>query len=96
MRTIWKFPLSIVDEQDIVLPVDSHILCVQTQHEVPCIWVELDPAEPMRKLKHRITIEGTGHWVAEDAGSYVGTFQVRGGDLVFHVYDRVLGVLGDV
>ena len=90
-RTIWKFPLDVIDEQDIVLPVDSEILCVQNQKAIPYLWVELDPEAPNGRLRHRITIEGTGHWVAEDAGSYVGTFQVRNGDLVFHVYDRIVG-----
>lgn len=83
--TIWKFPLSIAPgSQSIMMPAGSAVLCVQVQHEVPWIWVEVDPEA--RLIRRRFRVYGTGHPIDEEGLGYVGTFQVEGGEFVFHLF----------
>jgi len=84
---IFKYPLTVTDHQVISMPQGATILTVQTQREIPCIWAEVDPEE-VRVTMRRFRIYGTGHDMPDrkDFPHYVGTFQIRGHDLVFHVY----------
>ena len=93
MITIHKFPLEVMDEQRVRLPIDSEILCVQTQgkgfQERPCLWVQLDTDNQENQEDRTIAMRGTGHDLKEAAeAEYVGTFQLSNGELVFHVFDR--------
>jgi hypothetical protein len=84
VKAIWKFPIATTDAQLIPMPVGARLLTVQTQDESPCIWAEVSPAaEPVDRI---IYVHGTGHTFDHDA-SYLGTYQVMGGMLIFHVYD---------
>lgn len=82
MKTIWKFNLTA--DCTVEIPLNSEILCVQTQHDRPQMWVLVDPSKQL--IKRRIKIFGTGHEINEDT-NYIGTFQLRGGQLVFHVFE---------
>lgn len=84
---IWKFPIAVADEQEIEMPMDARILCVQVQHETPCIWAVCLATNPSEKRRFRTF--GTGHpaeW-ATFGDPYIGTYQLRGGALVFHVFE---------
>ena len=84
MKTIYKYPL-IIGDQDIEMPKGAQILTVQVQNDMPCLWALVAPSNPP-ELK-RITVAGTGHNIFEvDLLAYVGTFQLHGGELVFHVF----------
>jgi len=86
-KTIWKFPLRVDDIIDVDMPTGARILAVQTQQETPCIWALVDPSAP--KERRRFRVFGTGHRIAqEDSLTYVGTFQVGDGALVFHVFEE--------
>lgn len=83
---IYKYPFPVRDNVTIPIHEGAKILTVQVQHGQPCIWALVDTQRPMVNREFRIY--GTGHpfdpgWY----GTYVGTFQVYGGDLVFHVFD---------
>lgn len=88
METIWKFPIKVTDVQSIPIPEQAKILTVQVQNGQPCVWVQLDPGHA--KTGRTIRIAGTGHPLP-DAESllYIGTFQLHGGGLVFHVFESV-------
>lgn len=86
MKTIWKFPINITDGQELSIPEGGKILCVQTQAEIPCIWVLVDPKN--KKIKRKIFVYGTGHPVDNDNINYIGTFQT--GPLVFHVFEEFI------
>lgn len=91
-KTVWKFPLRVEDEQYIEPPANAHLLCVQWQGVQPCIWALVDPTNPVERRK--ILITGTGHEREDLAGyvNYIGTFQMSGGMLVFHVFEDTSGV----
>lgn len=85
MRTIFKYLLKVTNEQMIEMPMGSEILCVQVQHNQPCVWARVIPdAAPVKRL---FAVYGTGHpMVTKQADQYVGTFQLEGGAFVGHVF----------
>lgn len=90
MRTIWKLELEAKGEQIKWLPWGAEILCVQMQKEKPCLWALV---EDTNDLKERtILIYGTGKPISESyfALKYIDTFQMIGGDLVWHVFEKVI------
>lgn len=84
-KTIWKYPLKIIDHQALNMPRNAQILCVQVQYVEPCIWALVDSSEPPEE--RYISMFGTGHRIpSAHSYPYVGTFQINEGDLVFHVF----------
>lgn len=69
MKTIWKFPLEVTDEQVLMVPKGAKPLTVQKQDGKPCLWCEVDSSHH----KTSLTI-------------YIGTYQMMGGALIWHVY----------
>jgi len=49
MRTIWKYPLDVVDSQFVVMPLGAEILTVQIQNEEPYLWTLVDPHPQLEK-----------------------------------------------
>lgn len=87
MKTIYKYNITSDDEQRIEMPAIAQVLTVQCQNGHPRIWVAVDPDSPT--LVRRFRLVGTGHAFDTPDGviRYVGTFQLYGGDLVFHLFD---------
>lgn len=93
MKTVYKYPLEITDEQAVLLPSDYKVLTVQSQGDQLCLWAEVDT---MTKLVRRaVRVIGTGNPLPDDNGvySYVGTAQMQrvGKTFVWHVYMFYLG-----
>jgi len=87
MQTIYKYSLDVDDLTVIAMPRGARILCLQTQNGEPQIWALVNSTAP--KVKRKIAVRGTGHPADEvSAAAYIGTFQMHGGALVFHVFDR--------
>lgn len=84
MNTIWKFPLESA-WQELSMPPQANILCVQMQGEVPCLWAVVDPYTTER-VHRRFNSRPTGEVFEGDPGKYIGTVQMRSG-LVFHVFE---------
>lgn len=90
MKTIYKYPFEITDEQTLMLPTNAQILTVQTQWDAPCLWAMIDPEEK-RTEKVTIRVYGTGHPIDDsDNLDYLGTVQMLSGQLVFHVFRKNL------
>ena len=87
MLEVWKFPIPIQDEFELEMPRLAQILCVQVQRDQPCIWALVDPQERPHQTFFRLA--GTGQLIegSEDDYIYVGTFQLQGGSLVFHLFE---------
>lgn len=91
--TIWKFSLQTKDHQTIQMPRGAQLLTVQAQGgDCPSLWAKVNPLLP--KDPRHIRIVGTGHPI-DFQGTYLGTYQLAGGALVFHVFEIVNGN-GDV
>lgn len=87
MKTIYKYQLDTTDEQTILMPSTAKILTVQMQGLAPCIWAEVDAEQP--KEYRTILTYGTGHSMKSTSQRYVGTYQIYGDNLVFHVYEEI-------
>ena len=89
-KTIWKFQLEVTDKQFIRMPKEAELLSVQTQNETPCLWALVNPNSPTEERCFEVF--GTGHPVHCDMGidrKFIGTFQLQGGVLVFHLFERL-------
>lgn len=87
MNTIWKFPFEITDDFEIEMPQHAKVLTVALQQGTPCIWALVDPVAPKEKRKFHLA--GTGHSLDKEivrTYSYAGSFQMREGQLVFHLF----------
>ena len=88
MVTIWKFPIPITDHFEITMPEGSQVLSFQTQKGEPYIWVLVDPSQLPGSKKFRLA--GTGHMIEEEGGyKYIGSTQMMGGDLIWHLFEKV-------
>lgn len=89
MYRIYKFQLEVTDIQIINLSKNAHVLSVQVQNGIPCIWA-LVKTDSVLDVPYRVNTYGTGHCVSDHPGSFLGTYQLHDGALVFHVfYNRV-------
>lgn len=85
-KRVFKYPLLTSDKQSINLPLGYQILKVDTQDEMPHIWVLVDDTAPMTDTI--IRTHGTGHEIYEpDNLQYIGSYQLLRGRLVFHVFE---------
>ena len=83
---IWKFPVK--PEMSLSLPRGAQILTVQSQHGTPQMWVQIDTEAPPREETRHFVAFGTGDRFDSAGLTYIGTFQVESGMLVFHLYER--------
>jgi hypothetical protein len=86
MKTIYKYELSVEDNQIIKMPDGAKFLSLQTQNENPCIWMLVDTENKLVDI-HFVTY-GTGHEIKSGLGEFVGTYQLNNGRLVFHVFKQ--------
>lgn len=89
-KSIWKYPVRVTDRLIVEMPKGAEILCVQVQRDEPCLWALVTPDTTTEKRFFEMF--GTGHPVPSDMGiarQYIGTFQLHGGSLLFHVFERV-------
>lgn len=84
MKTIYKFAAPIDDTILVLMNDGAQVLCVQLQHGDPTMWAVVDTDQPL--TMHRFHWRSTGH-PADGLGRYVGTIQMSGGSLVFHLFE---------
>lgn len=77
--------LAIADRQVVNLPRGANILTVQAQGQTAQLWALCDSNAPFEP--RQIAIYGTGNALPEVVGAYIGTFQMLGGALVWHVFE---------
>jgi DNA-directed RNA polymerase subunit RPC12/RpoP len=83
---IYKYPLPMEEDPEICLPAGSQILTVQTQNNAPYVWALIETDAPL--TTRRFCLRGTGHTFKGNEGKYIGTFQLGGGELVFHLFEE--------
>lgn len=49
------------------------------------LWVLVDPNAP--EEPRSFSVYGTGHFMPDNPGTFIGTFQMLGGDLIFHLFE---------
>lgn len=86
MKAVFKYPVDLTDYFTINMPQGSEVLTVQMQGVVmqPYVWALVDTDNPPAPVHFRLA--GTGHPIDDTIDKYVGTFQLQGGTLVFHLF----------
>lgn len=84
MKTIYKYPLRVIDEQIIYIPWGAKILSVQVQNGDPCLWALVDSMRT--KQEYTIQIVGTGQYIDDplEELQFLETFQID--SFVGHVF----------
>lgn len=88
-KVIYKYPILIQSIQHIKLPVNTKILCVQSQNNNAFIWALVHPENLMQE--RRFELFSTGETIGCDMGidrQYIGTFQLFNGSYVGHLFER--------
>lgn len=89
-HVIWKFPIDTKDRTTIEINKGALILSLQVQYGEPYIWAMCDMDAEAEERTFRIF--GTGHPFQQNEGEslqFIGTYQLRGGALVFHLFEVV-------
>lgn len=84
---IWKFPIGIVDLQNLLMPEGAEILTAQVQEGGLFLWALVNPAAPAQRRV--IEILGTGFEIADAERKHIATAQMADGSLVWHVFERL-------
>lgn len=85
MKVIHKYQL-LNETHSINVPEGAEILSVQTQNNVPCIWMLINPKETMFDIRTFFMV-GTGNCFNQD-GKYIGTCQLDRGSCVMHIFEK--------
>lgn len=93
---VLKYEVLLLDEFSIMTAC-GRILCVQVlpkqpgvrEQETPYIWVSVE-SEYRGVVRRRFRLAGAGHAIDNERISYIGTFQLHAGELVFHLFEVVL------
>jgi len=85
MKTVWKFPIRVTDEGQIVtLPRTHKFVAVRQRSPVTIdLWAEVDTESLL--TEREVWVHGTGH-AQEGVGSYLGTVFDDAHALAWHVY----------
>ena len=93
MKQIWKFPLTITDEQVLQMPFDAELLSIGLQNiglqnRQLCLWAAIEDSNDLEG--RTIKIVGTGHPFSDRDYNYmafIGT--VVAAPFVWHVFEKV-------
>lgn len=86
-KTIYKYPLTFVESQQVSLPVGTKVLTVQLQNGIPTLWAMVNQNSEHFEDK-TIEMYGTG-WPIENTcvgRNYISTIQTDE-ELVFHFFE---------
>jgi len=86
MKTIYKYPVQMSEDFTLHAPGGAEFFSVQVQGGEVMMWARVNPENPERL--HRFAVHGTGHYLNDFSVSapHIGTFQLHGGALVFHLF----------
>jgi hypothetical protein len=83
MITIYKYPIGIVDEQQVRMPCGASIIHVGLDPQGdPCLWAQVDTQQALEHVT--IFVVGTGEPFPEDSEMHLGSFVQ--GPFVRHVF----------
>jgi len=84
-KVIWKFEFETNDVVEIQMPKHAEILYLNVQHN-PCIWALCNPSAQRETRVFRIY--GTGSPISQETPkTYIGSYHLMSGALVFHVFE---------
>jgi hypothetical protein len=89
MKTIYKYPIKITDVQTVTLPINAEIISAQMQGDTLCLWAIVNTSNTDTEGRV-IEVVGTGNPMSDGIRRvYIGTTQMQGGSMVWHVFECV-------
>lgn len=85
-KAVFKYELPLHDEFTLRLIKGAEPISVMVQHNKVQMWALVDPDELRYESKY-FRLAGTGHNITQTIKCHVGSFQLEGGSLVFHVFE---------
>jgi len=85
MKSIWKFRIPATDKFMLSMPRGAEIIAFQAQDDKPYIWAIVD--QGAEDEKREFILLGTGHEFEKVPSQYIGTAQILGGALVWHLFE---------
>jgi len=86
MKTIYKYEVK-PGEFTVEMPANSQVLTVQAQYNSAFIWALVDTDNLPIITRRFFSVPTGGNWTGHPHYIYVGTFQLEGGTLVFHLFE---------
>ena len=88
MTRVYKYILN-PGSTTLRLPCNAQVLSVASQGESLCLWAWLRPGNPSET--RTFEVYGTGHEIPDVEGErkFIGTAQMLGGALIWHVFELV-------
>lgn len=86
MPTIFKYPIILQDEFELDLPAGAEFLHLDVQFGEPHLWFRVEPSAPVVRQKFAVIGTGNPVYPGYDTAPHLGSFQLQGGRLVFHVF----------
>lgn len=89
MRTIYKYPLNVTDDQVISLPAGARILSAANVGGWLVLYALVTTDNSVKLEPHVIRIYGTGnpYYEVSNEQRFIGTVITHGGALVWHVFE---------
>ena len=85
MQRVYKYPLVLMEEQSLRMPIGAIPLCVQLQDDIICLWAQVEPDAETEQWDIYVISTGQDMYNADSANAgYVGT--VQQGSYVWHVF----------
>lgn len=87
MLRVFKYTIPLDDHFTIDLPQGARVLSVDVQRDEPQLWALVDPERETEQRTFRFA--WPGHPISEIAEqlSFVSTFQMHRGSLIFHIFE---------
>lgn len=83
MKTIYKYPIEIIDSQVIEMPINAEVIHAGLDPQgAPCVWATVRPDNKSEPVA--VFVVGTGNPIPERARQHVGSFNQ--GPFVWHVF----------
>lgn len=83
--TIWKYHLVRKGAIDIQIPKGARVLTIQTQGDLPCLWILVNPSNELETRTFEVM--HTGEIFNLDGLHYIGTYQLFSESEVCHLFE---------
>ena len=88
-KEIWKYVLDADNKTTFNMPEKAEILTVQSQNETACIWALVNPLNNKEERIFEVVATGEPFEHKATEQTYIGTFQLYYGTLVFHLFEII-------
>ncbi|KKN01042.1 hypothetical protein LCGC14_1131700 [marine sediment metagenome] len=87
MITVWKFPLSYLDQFDLEVPRGAEFIHFDFQAGIPTVWALVNSANSMQRRSLRMA--GTGHELSAGHDyNHIGSCIDTNTGLVWHLFEE--------